>query len=107
MVESSVLGDGNNMEQLGVMLYMGANKVQVLNEHVVNANRQMITAMSQPLALVNKTYFLSQLKANMDGDLLEQIQQVDLANKEQPLCDNYGRVTYFYAQLADKRIPVY
>jgi len=32
---------------------------------------------------------------------------VNTRKAEKPLVDSYGRVTYYYAQLGDKKIPVY
>ena len=57
------------MQDLGVMLYMGAAKVRVENEAVVASNRQMVQAMSQPIALVNKEFFKMKLAEKLDEGL--------------------------------------
>ena len=51
------------------MLYMGAAKVRVENETVVASNRQMVQAMSQPIALVNKEFFKMKLAEKLDEGL--------------------------------------
>lgn len=35
------------------------------------------------------------------------INQVNTRKGEKPIVDSYGRVTYYYARLGDKKIPVY
>ena len=89
------------------MLYMGAAKVRVENEEVVKSNRQMVQAMSQPIALVNKEFFKMKIQEKLDQELQPYIHQVNTRKGEKPICDSYGRVTYYYAKLGDKRIPVY
>ena len=95
------------VSDLGVMLYMGASEMKVENDAVVNSNRQMVQAMSQPIALVNKEFFKQKLADKLDEELQEYILQVNTRKGEKPIVDSYGRVTYYYARLGDKKIPVY
>jgi len=55
--KSQSITDSDAVANLGVMLYMGAASVRVENEAVVNSNKQMVQAMSQPIAMVNKEFF--------------------------------------------------
>ena len=43
----------------------------------------------------------------MDEELRDYIKQVNTRKGEKPIVDSYGRVTYYYACLGDKRIPIY
>ena len=61
------------VSDLGVMLYMGASEMKVENDAVVNSNRQMVQAMSQPIALVNKEFFKQKLADKLDEELQEYI----------------------------------
>lgn len=63
--------------------------------------------MSQPIALVNKEFFKQKLMDKLDSELHQYINSVNTRKGEKPIVDNYGRVTYYYAQLGDKRVPVY
>ena len=63
--------------------------------------------MSQPIALVNKEFFKQKLKDKLDPELQEYIKSINTRKGEKPIVDNYGRVTYYYAQLGDKKVPVY
>ena len=63
--------------------------------------------MSQPIALVNKEFFKQKQKEKLDPELCEYIKQVKSRMGEKPIVDSYGRVTYYYACLGDKKIPVY
>ena len=67
----------------------------------------MVQAMSQPIALVNKEFFKQKLADKLDEELQEYILQVNTRKGEKPIVDSYGRVTYYYARLGDKKIPVY
>ena len=95
------------VSDLSVMLYMGASEMKVQNDAVVNSNRQMVQAMSQPIALVNKEFFKQKLADKLDEELQPYINQVNTRKGEKPIVDSYGRVTYYYARLGDKKIPVY
>ena len=105
--KSHSICDSEAVADLGVMLYMGAASVKVENEAVVNSNKQMVQAMSQPIALVNKEFFRQKQQEKLDEELREFIKQVNTRKGEKPIVDSYGRVTYYYACLGDKRIPVY
>ena len=96
-----------NITNLSEMLYMGAASVKVENESVVNSNKSMVQAMSQPIALVNKEFFKQKLMDKLDPELQPYIKSVNTRKGEKPIVDNYGRVTYYYAELGDKRVPVY
>jgi len=64
-------------------------------------------AMSQPIALVNKPFFKGRLEAKLDPEVMERIQVVNTRRGERPIVDSYGRVTYFFAKLGLKKIPIY
>ena len=95
------------MGDLGLMLYMGASSMRVENEAVVNSNRQMVQAMSQPIALVNKEFFKTKLREKLDPELMAYIQCVNTRKGQRPIVDSYGRVTYYYVKLGNQKIPVY
>ena len=63
--------------------------------------------MSQPIALVNKPFFKSRLDQKLDADVVERVNVVNTRKGERPIVDSYGRVTYFYARLGNKKIPIY
>ena len=57
------------------------------------------------MAFANRTFFREKLEQNLDADTRERIKEIP--EGEYPYIDRYGRVTYFYAQLADKRVLIY
>ena len=63
--------------------------------------------MSQPIALVNKPFFKGRLEQKLPPEVVERIQVVNTRKGERPIVDSYGRVTYFFAKLGPKRIPLY
>ena len=97
----------DDTSSLSMMLYMGASDVQVLDDAVVNANKQMVQTMAMNIALANKEFFKSKLLEKLDEDLQPIVRQVNPRKGQRPLVDTYGRVTYYYIRLGDKNVPVY
>ena len=69
MTKQTSIYSKDAVSDLGVMLYMGASEMKVENDAVVNSNRQMVQAMSQPIALVNKEFFKQKLADKLDEEL--------------------------------------
>jgi hypothetical protein len=86
---------------------MGASNIKAENESIVKSNKKMITAISQPIAVVNKPSFKKKLQEKLPADIFVHIKCIDRQKREKAICDEYGRITHFYADLADQRIPVY
>ena len=48
------------------------------------------------------------LQEKLEPELLQRyIKQINTRRGEQGVVDSYGRVTYFYCQLGNKKIPIY
>ena len=91
---------------LALSLYRrGFNDDEPENKEVVSTNRDQVTALSKKVAFANRTFFREKLEQNLDADTRERIKEIP--EGEYPYIDRYGRVTYFYAQLADKRVLIY
>mmetsp|Transcript_35462 Transcript_35462/g.43382 ORF Transcript_35462/g.43382 Transcript_35462/m.43382 type:complete len:111 (+) Transcript_35462:65-397(+) len=97
----------DNASNLMVMLYMGASNVQVIDEAVVNSNRQMVQTMSMNIALANKEFFKLKLQDKLDEELQPMIKQINPRKGQRPIVDGYGRVTYYYTRLGDRNVPIY
>ena len=91
-----------------VKIYTGeASATFVGNEAVVNANRQVVQEISQPIAQANCQFFKQKQNEKLENELRAYINVVDTSKGEEPMVDNYGRVTYYYACLGDQAFPVY
>ena len=47
------------------------------------------------------------MQEKLDEELQAYIKQVNTRKGEKFIVDSYGRVTYYYASLGDKKIPIY
>ena len=63
--------------------------------------------MSQQIAWINREHFKNQIAENLSSEQAEKIKQVDFRQQQRAITDHMGRVTYFYAQIGDKKLPVY
>jgi len=67
----------------------------------------MVYAMSQPIAQMNMPYFRMKIKEKLEPEHLSYIKCINTRRGEKTITDSYGRVTYYYACLGNKKIPVY
>ena len=106
--QSSAKSNKSGGSMNDVKVYTGeASATFVGNEAVVNANRQVVQEISQPIAQANCQFFKDKQNEKLEEALRSYIYVVDTSKGEQPMVDNYGRVTYYYACLGDQAFPVY
>ena len=71
MVEASYV---NDPEQLNLAKYYGT--VKPVNTSMINTNKQIVMALSQPISQFTASFFNDTLQGNMDEAQFELIQQV-------------------------------
>ena len=71
------------------------------------ANKDVVTELSTKVALANRPCFRAKLNENLSAEELGHIREVDPKKGEEPHIDVYGRVTYFYTQLSNRKIWLY
>lgn len=101
MVEATY---GDDPESLNLARYIG--QVQPENTNMISTNKQIVQSLSWPIAQFTAQHYANQLEENLEEREKELVQQVQGAGI-QYISDAYGRITYFYVQLGDKRLPVY
>ena len=80
---------------------MGAANIKAKNDSIINSNRKLVMALSKPIAVVNKPFFQRKMVEKLPPDISCHIRVCDEKKGEKPICDTYGRVTFFYAKIAD------
>ena len=73
---------------------------------MINTNKQIVTAISQPIYQYTASFFNDTLQENMDEAQFEIIQQVQGLGIQYN-SDTEGRISYFYVNIGDKRLFVY
>ena len=100
MVEASQ----NDPESLNQARYYGT--VRPKSQAMINTNKQIVIALSQPISQFTASFFNETLQGNMDETQFELVQQVQGLGIQYN-SDNEGRISYFYVQIGDKRLLVY
>ena len=95
------------IKDIAIGLYKNSQNVKPTHEWVVEQNIQNVTKLSQEIALANKSFFKEKLATKLSEDQMKHIKVVDPELGEVPYVDRYGRVTYYYAELAGRKIWLY
>ena len=98
---------GFDIKEVALLLYKGSLTTDESNEEFVGENKMKVKELATEVALANKPFWKEKLATKLDADLCKYIKEVDLDKEEEPYCDRFGRVTYYYAELADRRIWLY
>ena len=102
MVEASSYVD--DPETLNLHRYIGT--VRAENDNLISSKKQIVFSLSWPIAQFTASHFSEMLGENLDEEEKELVQQVQGVGI-QYISDPFGRITYFYVSLGDKRLPVY
>ena len=91
-------------------LFLGASLsgTQFTDDRTSRKNCFIIKQFSKPIAQVNYKHFQEKIRENLQESYQNLIKNIDLNDPcVEPICDDYGRVTFFYISLGDQNLPIY
>ena len=93
-------------KDLSYALFMGASlDSKYENTFLANRNREIMKFFSKPIAEINKKYFIEKMEAKLDPNYRAMIKEIPYG--QEPIVDDFGRVTYFFIYLGGEMIPIY